>query len=76
MGYNFDHALRTPVSTASRMARGEDRTSLLEHALQRSLLILASGLLIDYLRVPIREFPFIGFQSHIQISGTLQLLAV
>lgn len=64
------------LSTASRMAGGEDRAALFGHALRRSLLILGCGLVIDFLRVPIREFPFIGFQNHIQISGALQLIAV
>src|SRR5215475_16223513 len=43
------------LSTASRLARGEDRTRLFVHALQRSLLIFGCGVLIDYLRVPARE---------------------
>ena len=64
------------LSTASRMARGEDRTRLLGHALRRSLLIFVCGVLIDYLRVPAREFPFIGLQGHLQLSGVLQKIAV
>ena len=64
------------LSTASRMARGEDRTRLLWHALRRSLLLFACGVLIDYLRVPAREFPFIGLQGHLQLSGVLQKIAV
>jgi predicted acyltransferase len=39
------------LSTASRAARGEDRTRLLGHALRRSLLIFGCGVVIDYLRV-------------------------
>jgi predicted acyltransferase len=64
------------LSTASRVSRGEDRTRLLVHALQRSLLIFTAGVLIDYLRVPIREFPFVGHQPHIQFTGVLQKIAV
>lgn len=64
------------LSTASRMERGEDRTRLLWHALRRSLLLFVCGVLIDYLRVPAREFPFIGLQGHLQLSGALQKIAV
>jgi predicted acyltransferase len=64
------------LSTASRAARGEDRTRLLGHALRRSLLIFGSGVVIDYLRVPSHEFPFVGFQNHLQLTGALQKIAV
>ncbi len=64
------------LSTASRLARGEDRARLVGHALRRSLLVFVCGVMIDYLRFPAHEFPFIGFQNHIQISGALQLIAV
>jgi predicted acyltransferase len=64
------------LSTASRVARGEDRTRLLGHALRRSLLIFACGVVIDYLRVPSHEFPFVGFQGHLQLTGALQKIAV
>jgi len=64
------------LSTASRVARGEDRTRLLGHALRRSLLIFGCGVVIDYLRVPSRGFPFIGLQDHLQLSGVLQKIAV
>lgn len=64
------------LSTASRMARGEDRTHLLGHALRRSLLIFGCGVVIDYLRFPSREFPFIGLQDHLQLTGVLQKIAV
>ena len=64
------------LSTASRVARGEDHTRLLGHALRRSLLIFACGVAIDYLRVPAREFPFVGFQDHLQLTGALQKIAV
>jgi predicted acyltransferase len=65
------------LSTASRVARGEDRTRLLGHALRRSLLIFGCGVVIDYLRVPSREFPFVvGPGSHLQLTGVLQKIAV
>lgn len=64
------------LSTASRVARGEDNTHLLGHALRRSLLIFGCGVMIDYLRVPIGEFPFVGFQDHLQLTGVLQKIAV
>jgi len=65
-----------PLSTASRAARGEDRARLLGHALRRSLLIFGCGVVIDYLRVPSHEFPFVGFQDHLQLTGVLQKIAV
>ena len=64
------------LSTVSRMARGEDGPTLLVHAVRRSLLIFACGLAIDYLRVPTREFPFIGLEAHLQLTGVLQKIAV
>jgi predicted acyltransferase len=64
------------LSTASRMARGESHSRLLGHAVRRSLLIFGCGMVIDYLRVPSREFPFIGLQAHLQLTGTLQKIAV
>jgi predicted acyltransferase len=64
------------LSTASRMARAEERNHLLGHALRRSLLIFGCGIAIDYLRIPSHEFPFIAFQEHIQFSGVLQKIAV
>jgi len=64
------------LSTASRVARGEDRNRLLGHAVRRSLLIFGCGVVIDYLRVPSHEFPFVGFQDHLQLTGALQKIAV
>ena len=64
------------LSTASRLARGEDHTRLLAHAVRRSLLIFGCGVVIDYLRVPIREFPFVGFEAHLRLTGVLQKIAV
>src|SRR5262249_1535200 len=39
-------------------------------------LIFACGVAIDYLRVPAHEFPFVGFQAHLQLSGVLQQIAI
>lgn len=64
------------LSTASRVARGETRTRLIGHALVRSLLMFACGMVIDHLRVPVREFPFVGLESHLQFTGVLQNIAV
>jgi predicted acyltransferase len=64
------------LSTKSRVARGADRRRLSEHAVVRSLLIFACGVVIDYLRVPAHEFPFVGFQPHLQLTGALQTIAV
>jgi predicted acyltransferase len=64
------------LSTSARLARGQDRASLLRHALRRTILIFALGVLIDYLRIPTHAFPFIGFQDHLQLSGVLQKIAV
>ena len=64
------------LSTASRVARGEDRARLFGHALRRSLLIFGCGVAIDYLRVPTSKFPFIGLQDHLQLTGVLQKIAV
>jgi predicted acyltransferase len=40
------------------------------------LLIFGCGVVIDYLRVPVREFPFVGLQAHLQLTGVLQKIAV
>src|SRR5262249_19903501 len=63
-------------STASRIERGEAHTHLVAHAVRRALLLFACGLIIDYLRVPVREFPFVGLQPHLQLSGVLQKISV
>ena len=64
------------LSTAARVARGEDRTQLLAHAFRRSLLLFACGVAIDFLRVPAHDFLFFGFQQHLQLTGVLQKIAV
>jgi predicted acyltransferase len=64
------------LSTASRVARGEDRAQLLAHAARRSLLLFACGVAVDYVRVPAHELLFFGFQPHLQLTGVLQKIAV
>jgi predicted acyltransferase len=64
------------LSTEARLAHGEDHNRLLAHAVRRSLLIFACGVVIDYLRVPIRDFPFVGVQPHLQFTGTLEKIAL
>jgi predicted acyltransferase len=46
------------------------------HAARRALLLFASGVVIDYLHIPSRTFPFIGFEAHIQLSGALQKISI
>jgi predicted acyltransferase len=75
-GFLFIVGVSITLSTASRRARGEDRARRLAHALRRSLLLFTSGVIIDYLRVPTREFPFVGLQDHLQLSGVLQKIAI
>ena len=64
------------LSTAWRQTRGDDQTSLIAHAARRSVLIFGCGVIIDYLQVPVREFPFVGLQPHVQLTGALQKIAV
>jgi len=75
-GFLFIVGVSLVLSTALRMTRGEDRARLLVHAVRRSLLIFACGVVIDYLRVPSEEFPFVGFEAHLQLTGVLQKIAV
>ena len=64
------------LSTASRVARGQNRPSLVAHALRRSLLIFGFGVGIDYLIFPSHEFLFVGFADHLQLTGVLQKIAI
>lgn len=64
------------LSTAARVARGQDRGRLAAHAARRTLLLFACGVLIDYLQVPSHSFPFIGVQEHLQLSGVLQKISI
>jgi predicted acyltransferase len=75
-GFLFIVGVSLVLSTALRMARGENCARLLAHAVRRSLLIFACGLLIDYLRIPSEEFPFVGVEAHLQLTGVLQKIAV
>jgi predicted acyltransferase len=47
------------LSTASRINRGEERGQLLLHAVRRSVLLLACGVLIDNLLFRIGNSPFL-----------------
>lgn len=64
------------LSTSARASRGQTSTDLLAHALTRALILLCCGIAIDYIRFPVREFPFAGFQPHVQITGVLQKIAI
>jgi predicted acyltransferase len=62
-------------SVAARLARGEGRRRIAVHVLRRSLLLFAIGLAIDYLRIPVHDFPYVGLQPHLQLTGVLQKIA-
>ena len=64
------------LSTAARIARGDAPARLVAHAARRALLLFACGVVIDYLRIPVRDFPFVGAQEHLQLSGTLQKISL
>jgi len=64
------------LSTAARVERGEGHRALVRHALRRSLLLYACGVLIDLLIFPRRGFPYFGFRDHLQITGVLEKIAV
>jgi predicted acyltransferase len=62
-------------SVAARLARGETRSRIAAHVLRRSVLLFALGLAIDYLRIPSHDFPYVGLQGHLQLTGVLQKIA-
>jgi predicted acyltransferase len=64
------------LTLSSRSLRGEDHARTLKHAIWRTLLILACGIAIENLQFPVHEFPFIAFTDHLQLSGTLQKIAL
>ena len=64
------------LSISSRMVRGQSQVHLLAHAMRRALLIFACGVAIDYLRFPSHDYPFVGLQAHLQLTGVLQKIAV
>jgi predicted acyltransferase len=64
------------LSTAARLTAGEDHARLVAHAVRRALLLFACGVVIDYVRVPARGFPFVGVQEHLQLSGVLQKISI
>ena len=64
------------LSTAARLGQGGNHASLVWHAVRRSVLLYACGVLIDLLVVPDRRFPYFSFRDHLQLSGVLQKIAV
>ncbi len=64
------------LSTDSRIAGGADRIALLSRALRRTLLLYVSGVFIDLLIFPQRNFPYFALQGHVRLSGVLQDIAV
>jgi predicted acyltransferase len=64
------------LSTAARVGQGEDRATLIKHAVRRSLMLYACGVLIDLLIFPYRSFPYFSFRDHLQLTGVLEKIAV
>jgi predicted acyltransferase len=64
------------LSSAARLERGERRSTVFEHALQRSVLLFVCGVALEALIFPIRAFPYFSFESYIQVSGVLQKIAI
>lgn len=64
------------LSTAARVDRGEDRNSLLRHAVRRSLLLFCCGLFLEVFVFPARAFPYFAFVPNFQLTGVLQKIAV
>jgi predicted acyltransferase len=64
------------LSTAARLGRGEPRAQLVQHALRRAVLLYACGLAIDFINLPAHGFPFVALQSHVQLTGVLEKIAV
>ena len=51
------------LSTAARLARGQDRGTLLRHGLQRSALLFLIGIVLSDLTFPVRTFPYFGVRA-------------
>lgn len=64
------------LSMAQRLGRGMPRAALVGHALKRTVLLFGSGLFIDNLVFPHRQFPYFTFLDHLVIPGVLQKIAV
>lgn len=66
------------LSTAGRAERGASRPRLLAHALRRSLLLVALGIVVSNLSLPSRAFPFFtfGYEGRLQFTGVLQKIGV
>jgi predicted acyltransferase len=75
-GFLFIVGVSLTLSTSSRLARGQNQILLLAHAIRRALLIFACGVAIDYLRFPSHDFPFVGLQAHLQLTGALQKISL
>jgi predicted acyltransferase len=64
------------LSLTTRIERGEARSSLIRHALQRSALLFVLGMALSAFTFPVREFPLFRFEHYVQLSGVLQKIAV
>jgi len=64
------------LSTAARLARGDDRGTLLRHGLQRSALLFLIGIALSDLTFPVRTFPYFRFEDYLPLTGVLQKIAV
>jgi predicted acyltransferase len=64
------------LSSALRVEHGEDRGSLLRHAVRRSALLFCCGVVLDALIFPVRVFPYFTFQHYVKLTGVLQTIAV
>lgn len=66
------------LSTAGRVERGASSERLLAHAVRRSLLLVAVGILVTNLSLPSRTFPFFtfGYDGRLQFTGVLQKIGV
>ena len=67
--------LSITVATTARLSRGATRSTLLRHALRRTLILLIVGLLLVNFSFPAKEFPFFQFSSGFQATGVLQKIA-
>ena len=64
------------LSSAARLERGENRTALFMHALQRSVLLFVIGVALSAFVFPVRVFPLFRFEHYLQLTGVLQKIAV
>src|SRR5687768_14800812 len=64
------------LSTTARLARGQDRGTLLRHGLQRSALLFLIGIVLSDLTFPVQTFPYFRFEDYLPLTGVLQKIAV